>query len=153
ELAGAARIEGGRLAVLDDAVRQDVLAVVRAAQVRLHNDPRYRAELAAWTSGEPGRDDGGTRTEVGPGDALEALPLRDFGLTHPTEPRRAARFEPDPTLVVLSTAGDGPEAWLRAGQALERVLLTATVRGLASTPMTQPLEIPALRELVGDDAG
>jgi nitroreductase len=93
------------------------------------------------------------RTEFGPWDALETLPLRDFGLTRPTEPRRTARFEADPTMVVLSTAADGPEQWLRAGQALERVLLTATVRGLASTPMTQPLEIPELRELASAGPG
>ena len=31
-----------------------------------------------------------------------------------------------------------------------RVLLAATVHGLAATPMSQPLEIPALRELVND---
>jgi nitroreductase len=30
--------------------------------------------------------------------------------------------------------------WLRAGQALQRVLLTATDRGIAVTPLTQPLE-------------
>jgi hypothetical protein len=32
------------------------------------------------------------------------------------------------------------------------VLLVATVRGLAATPMSQPLENPALRELVTDTA-
>src|SRR5579863_5036491 len=30
--------------------------------------------------------------------------------------------------------------WLRAGQALQRVLLTATRRGIAVSPLTQPLE-------------
>jgi hypothetical protein len=30
--------------------------------------------------------------------------------------------------------------WLRAGQALLRVLLTATARGIAATSLTQPLE-------------
>jgi hypothetical protein len=37
-----------------------------------------------------------------------------------------------------------------SGQALERVLLAATVRGLATTPISQPLEIPAIRDLVTD---
>jgi hypothetical protein len=99
------------------------------------------------------RPDGVARTEFGPWDALETLPLRDFGLTRPNEPRRTAQFEPDPTLVVLSTAVDTPEQWLRAGQSLERTLLTATVRGVASTPMTQPLEIPELRELLTPPGG
>jgi hypothetical protein len=30
--------------------------------------------------------------------------------------------------------------WLRAGQALQRVLLTATQHGIAASPLTQPLE-------------
>jgi hypothetical protein len=38
--------------------------------------------------------------------------------------------------------------WLGAGQALERVLLTATVYGLASTPMTQAIEVAQLRQLL-----
>lgn len=42
--------------------------------------------------------------------------------------------------------------WVRSGQALERALLTAAHRGIAATPMTQPLEIPQLRELLIDSA-
>jgi hypothetical protein len=49
---------------------------------------------------------------------------------------------------VLSTAGDEAAHWLQAGQAMQRVLLVATVHDLVATPMSQPLEIPALRELV-----
>jgi hypothetical protein len=153
ELTAAALVEGGRLTVLDEGARREVLGLVRSAEARLRADPRYQAELTRWTTGETERADGISRTEFGPWDALETLPLRDFGLTRRTEPRRSARFEPDPTLVVLSTGGDSPEQWLRAGQALERVLLTATVRGLATTPMTQPLEIPALRELLTPAGG
>lgn len=152
ELSGAARTEGARLTVLDEPARWALLALVRSADVRLRRDPHYRDELTVWTSDDTDRPDGVARPEFGPWDALETLPLRDFGLTRTTGPRRGGRFEPDPTVVVLSTEADGREQWLRAGQALERVLLTATVRGLATTPMTQPLEVPELRELV-DSSG
>src|SRR5690348_4753647 len=37
-------------------------------------------------------------------------------------------------------SGQRQEDWLRAGQALQRVLLTATQRGLATGILTQPLE-------------
>jgi nitroreductase len=37
-------------------------------------------------------------------------------------------------------AADWLRTWLRAGQALQRVLLTATARGIAASPLTQPLE-------------
>jgi nitroreductase len=41
---------------------------------------------------------------------------------------------------VLSTAGGTRKDWVHAGQALQRVLLAATLRGIAAAPLTQPLE-------------
>jgi nitroreductase len=51
-----------------------------------------------------------------------------------------AWFEENPQLAVLSTVGGTRLDWLRAGQAMQRVLLSATVRGIAAAPLTQPLE-------------
>src|SRR6266545_2243593 len=96
------------------------------------------------------QQDGVPPQAFGPWAALETLPLRDYGLTQPQLQRRDEPFEPYPTILVLFTNGDTPDQWVRAGQALQRVLLLATVHGLAATPMSQPLEIPALRELVTD---
>ncbi|HEY7175906.1 MAG TPA: nitroreductase family protein, partial [Micromonosporaceae bacterium] len=76
-----------------------------------------------------------------------------FGAAHPELPRRQRPFEHTPTLVILYTTGDQPRDWLRAGQALERVLLTATVRGVATAPISAPTEEPELRALLGDDFG
>jgi hypothetical protein len=59
------------------------------------------------------------------------------------------RFERAPVIAMLFHDGDDRRDWLRAGQALQRVLLTATVRGLATTPMTQPMEVNGLRALLG----
>jgi hypothetical protein len=53
---------------------------------------------------------------------------------------------------VLSTDGDRREQWVHAGQALQRVLLTATRLKLATTPISQPVELPAVRELLTDTA-
>jgi nitroreductase len=152
DLAAAARIEGATLRVADAVGRGAILSLVHTAEQRLRSQGIYRAELTEWTLPAHGRGDGVPPQAFGPWDALEALPLRDFGLTQPQLRRRGERFEPYPTLVVLSTDGDTAEQWLRAGQALQRVLLVATVHGLAATPMSQPLEIPALRELVTDTA-
>jgi nitroreductase len=55
-------------------------------------------------------------------------------------PVRYAWFEPHPQLAVLSVRHGGPVNWLRAGQALQRAWLTATIRGIAVCPLTQPLE-------------
>ena len=42
---------------------------------------------------------------------------------------------------MLSTARDEPADWLRAGQALQRVLLAATRHGVAASFLYQPMEL------------
>ena len=59
--------------------------------------------------------------------------------------RDAADFERTPQPALLSTSHDRPEDWLRAGQAMESVLLLATLEGLSSSFATQPLEWTDLR--------
>lgn len=71
------------------------------------------------------------------------------GPTDLGEHRGHPMYENSPTVLVLYTCGDGPEHWLRAGQAMQRVLLTATIHGVASTPLSAPANLPDLRELLG----
>jgi hypothetical protein len=54
-------------------------------------------------------------------------------------------YEEFPQLAVLTTAGDEVPDWLRAGQALQRVLLTATSRGLATSFLYQSIELHDMR--------
>jgi nitroreductase len=150
DLTAAATREGATLRVADAVRRGAILSLVRTAERRLRAQGIYRAELTEWTRAAPGRRDGVPPRAFGPCDMLEALPLRDFGLTEPRLERRGEQFEPYPTIVVLSTEGDTERQWLRAGQALQRVLLAATVHHLAATPLTQPLEIPELRRELTD---
>lgn len=150
QLVAAARTEGATLKVADDIGRQAILGLVRTASDWQKDDSAYLDELAVWTQPDSSRRDGIQARSFGPNDDREVLPLRDFGLIHRDLPRRQERFEPAPTMVVLYTAGDGPIQWLRAGQAMQRVLLTATVRGVSNTPMTAPTEIPELRALLSD---
>jgi nitroreductase len=151
DLAAAARAEGGTLMTTDPATTAGVISLARTAEHRRRADPGYRRELAQWTSPDPERADGVPAAAFGPRPELAALPLRDFDLAHTTD-RRVARFETQPTLAVLYTTGDTTRDWLRAGQALERVLLTATSHGLATTPLTQAIEIPELRDLLNGPA-
>jgi hypothetical protein len=146
----AARREGAVLTVASPAGRDQILAMAAEAGRRLRDLPGYRAELNRWAG--PGvRHDGVAAWAVGPWDALEAVPVRDFGefseSRRPVEP-----FEPYPTILVLSTEGDSRPDWLRAGQALQRVLLTATWQNLATTPISQPVEVPEVRRLLTDPA-
>jgi nitroreductase len=150
ELAAAAMIEKATLMEVDPPLRDGVLSLTRTADTRMRADPRYRAELAAWTTpGGVGRRDGVPRQAFGPRDIEGTLPLRDFALGHGASAATVA-FEPEPTLILLFTNGDTPTDWLQAGAALQRVLLTATQRGLAATPLSQLLEVPKLRALLTD---
>lgn len=150
DLVDAARVEGADLVVADAAARDALLEVVRVAERRRRNDPAYWAELDVWTRDAAHRRDGVPPETFGPWDVLETVPIRDFGLTRPAARRRPGSFEEGPTIAVLYTSGDHVPDWIRAGEALERVLLSATVRGLATTLMTQPLEIPELRALLNE---
>jgi nitroreductase len=152
DLVDAAAAEGAVLSVAHPAVRDAIFSLAHTAERRFREQGTYVAELSGWTRPSRGRHDGVPPQLFGPWDALESMPLRDFGLGVPEIHRRTERFEPHPTIAVLSTVGDTPADWLRAGQALQRVLLVATTHRLASTPMTQPLEIPALRGMVTDTA-
>jgi hypothetical protein len=49
------------------------------------------------------------------------------------------------TFVMVCTVGDDPVDWLRAGEALERVLLEITRHGFAASPLTQVTEVPSVR--------
>ncbi|MDG4830897.1 nitroreductase [Solwaraspora sp. WMMD1047] len=153
ELAAAARAEGAILTVPPPAGRDRLLAIVERGDRRCRAEPDYWLELDRWTRAWPGRRDGVPVAAFGPWPAVRSVPVRDFGLLQPTPRRGVRQFEPEPTVAVLRTCGDRPRDWLRAGQALQRVLLTATVRGLASTLLTQPLETPTLRTQLDGPAG
>jgi hypothetical protein len=54
-------------------------------------------------------------------------------------------FEQDPLVAMLTTHDDTVRDHLQAGQAMQRVLLTATVIGLATSFLSQPVEVPLTR--------
>lgn len=150
ELSGAATAEGATLLAVGPELRDGVLALTRTADNRLRSDPAYLAELAAWTTPPGiGRRDGVPRHAFGPRATDAHLPMRDLGLGHGA-PTGTVDFEPDPTIAVLFSSDDTVADWLKAGAALQRLWLTATLRGLAVTPMTQLTEITKLRELLAD---
>ncbi|GLW35790.1 Acg family FMN-binding oxidoreductase [Actinoplanes regularis] len=150
ELTRAAADAGATFAIAGAASRNAILGLGQAAERRLRADGGYRAELGRWTGPRKGRHDGIPPTAIGPWDALERLPIRDFGLMHTQPWRTSERFEAHPTIAVLATRGDDPPQWVLAGQALQHVLLVATRLGLATTPISQPLEIPEIRRLLTD---
>ncbi|TCK22342.1 Acg family FMN-binding oxidoreductase [Pseudonocardia endophytica] len=120
--------------------------LARAAHLRQLADPAFTAELAAWTGHDGGRDDGVPARAGGPAPAPnQAWVVRDFsgGTAAP-----ATASEPDPLIGVLSVHTDGPREDVRAGAAMQRVLLTATVHGLSASFLSQLVELPDVREQV-----
>ncbi|MFC4070036.1 Acg family FMN-binding oxidoreductase [Actinoplanes subglobosus] len=149
-LTAAAAAEDAVLTVANPVSRNAIIALSQVADRRLRATGGYRAELARWTTHRLPHRDGVPQTAAGPWDALETMPIRDFGLLQPGVGRPTEAFEPYPSIMVLATTGDDRTAWVRAGQALQRVLLTATWHNLATTPISQPVEIPAIREQLTD---
>ena len=76
--------------------------------------------------------------------------VRDLAATQADATRSMALFEHEPQLAVLATRYDGPIEWLRAGQALERVLLEATAHGVSTSLLNQVLEHEDLRREFDD---
>ncbi|MEV4703987.1 Acg family FMN-binding oxidoreductase [Actinoplanes sp. NPDC049316] len=147
-LRAAARLEGASLAVAGPADRDAVLALARSADQDLRARDGYAEELARWTHDDRHRRDGVPATAIGPRDALQHLPVRDFRPPHAEHDLTAVAFEAHPTIALLTTPGDTEDDWIMAGQALQRVLLTATTLGVSAMPMSQPIELPAARSLL-----
>ncbi|MFE6687479.1 Acg family FMN-binding oxidoreductase [Streptomyces sp. NPDC057743] len=151
-LSGAAAGEGARLAFLTTPHREAVLDLILNAERYDRMDDGREAEQRSWTrnaAAEPTAD-GIPEYAFGPTKRGGAAPTRDFAGRRPIPGRPYADFEKSPQLASLSTTHDGPADWLRAGQALQRVLLLATHHGLATSFATQPLEWPDLRWLLRD---
>ncbi|WP_257232335.1 nitroreductase family protein [Streptomyces sp. Rer75] len=147
-LADAARREHVSLSFASGWHLQAVLDLALEAEARNLTDSGVAADLARFTRRA---DDTRPATEgvpehaFGPRRRIGKAPMRDFAGGEPVPGRPAADFETTPHLALLSTGRDRPEDWLRTGQAMERVLLQATIEGLATSFVTQALEWHDLR--------
>jgi hypothetical protein len=144
DIAEAARAENAMLRIYDDPSEVSrIVDLIHDADRSEADDPAVRVERQGWIGG-PRRDDGIPVPSLGPRPEDSRTPFRDLGSSVAVS-RDYARFEPTPTVAVLSTVHDERADWVRAGQALQRVLLEATGAGLAASFMNQPLEHDALR--------
>lgn len=147
-LEAAAGVENGRLVVIRDPDQRVAVASLSQHADDIENlNPAYRAELRAWTSDDPERRDGVPAVAVPhvTGDSQDEIPIRDFDTRGVGRLPSATHSSRDQCLVLLGTVGDRPPDWLRAGEALERVLLEITRHGFVASPLTQVTEVPATR--------
>lgn len=141
ELTRAAAAEQGWLRVLFPFQVISWLRAAGQAERELSRDELYVAELRRWTrEARPGL--GVPKSAYGPQPMSMPmdLPVRDFSLD-PGDGRPVEEFESHPQLLALATDDDRPLDWLRAGQALQRALLTATCYGVSASFLTQSLEL------------
>ncbi|HEY2724595.1 MAG TPA: nitroreductase family protein [Pseudonocardiaceae bacterium] len=150
-----AEAEGARLILVEDpALRAALRGLVRTAHHHQESNPACRAELAEWTGHPESSGDGVPRHLAGPRpEPQDEWAMRDFtGGTAESRPP-GKDFEPRPTIAVLISTGDYPVHQVQAGQALQHVLLTATVAGLACSYLNQPVEVPTCRRELRDLLG
>jgi len=147
--------DGAALRIMaDDGRRAALAAAVQTAERSLELDSLRVAELAKWTPA-PGsaRHDGVPATSY-PARAEHTDPYypgRDFARGHGwgLPPLSSASAVLATGVVgLLTTAADRPVDWVSTGQALQRMLLTASAWGAAVALHSQPLELAWLREFV-----
>ncbi|MFG2026321.1 Acg family FMN-binding oxidoreductase [Streptomyces sp. NPDC048825] len=148
-LCGAALREGARLLFSDAWHVESLLDLVHDAEGRDSLDPGQFQDVVRWT--RIGADIAATSADgipdyaFGPRQQDGKAPVRDFAGRRAVPGREVAIFEKKPHLALLGTTGDRAEDWLTAGQAMERILLEATLDGLATSLTSHALEWPELR--------
>ena len=158
----AARDGAALRIVADDGRRATLAAAIQTAERTAQLDSNRVRELAMWAPApDSARTDGVPATSY-PARAERTdpyFPSRDFAHGHgwglpPLSTVSAARSAG--VVGLLTTSRDRPTDWVNAGQALQRILLTASSYGAAVALHSQPLELPWLREFIcvqlADDA-
>jgi hypothetical protein len=106
--------------------------------------PRFRQRDFGAEAGVGAAAGAGTKAAAGEAGAGARSKLADA---------EDSAGEPPAATAVLATAADTADDWLRAGQALNRLLLRAATRWVFASLQSQPLESPLYREQVRDLLG
>ncbi len=146
----AARTRGSWIDVIADDCRLTLLADLVAQAAALSDAGRGSRQLFSFVSASPlspvlkGEYDrlglehlfGALGGRVRPAAALTRLPKEWPG----------AGVLEAPLLLVLGTSNDGPEDWVSAGAALQRVLLHAAAQRMTATFFIEPMRHPLVRD-------
>lgn len=145
--------EGATLALVRSSIEYERLAsLLSATGPRQDLDPVARSDVVRWSR---------AKASV----ARDGVPARAFPAQRTSEPGRLRQrdfdlgrglgFDVTPgarpaATAVLLTLGDHRADWLKAGQALQRLLLHAASKWVFASLYTQPLESAEIRNLVKD---
>ena len=121
--------------------------IVAQAVWRHATDHDYLTELTTW-SGRYASLAGVPARNVPQSDPTAPIPPRLFAGPALAQPPDTDSVDDNAAVLALGTKDDSTLARLRAGEATSLVLLSATALGLASCPITEPLEITETRDAV-----
>jgi nitroreductase len=139
-IAAAARAEGNLHLLTYENVADLGSAAGRAAAAEA-GDPQIAAELTYWT-GRARLSGTGLPASVLPDHTTQTtVPSRDFG--RPGTLPVGAGHDRTAAYALLFGDGDGPQDWLRAGEALSAAWLTATTIGVSVVPLSGVVEVAA----------
>jgi hypothetical protein len=127
----------------------------REAETIQNTDPRYQAELQAWTTTDLRRADGVPVSAIPQTDSRfesEGL-IRDFDVAGRGWLPRLRQSSLNHCLMVLGTTRSTRSAWLRAGEALQRILLAATRLDFVVSLASQVAEVPSTRDRLRKELG
>lgn len=162
ELVDRLQADAGRFGVWVKSITREeeematVFLIARAEEIE-QGDPQYLAELQRWVRTDPFAVDG-VPIDAVPSEDPATRPsnwlIRDFVAGERHHSTFLPAGDPDapppaverPTVLMLGTENDDRAAWLQAGRALGRLLLSVTDAGAAASPLTQALDWPATRE-------
>lgn len=127
----------------DPAVRSCVDELVIRADALLFANPEFREELGYWIG------------QGAFGTPWLFAKLARFAVTYLDLGRQTARKDEEllmssPVFGVICSDIEGPESWVRAGHAFERLYLQTTNLGISLQPMSQLMEVPDVRHELAD---
>jgi hypothetical protein len=142
--------QGASLRVVDRSVRSEVGELVAEGDKQQWASARFCAEFAAWSrSNEADARDGMPGYAHGLSDSASLLHrmLARLRLRGGADDVRRGRDDALHThaLLALCTREDTAAAWFVAGQAMQRVLLRATVVGLSASYFSQVVDVAQIR--------
>jgi nitroreductase len=150
EMVAAAESEGAWVHVVTPDERPALVDLVARGDQIQYDAASWRRELAAWM--HPRRAGDGLSVPHGP------AAISRFVVSHVDLGERTARQDAEvtgsaPLVLVLGTTGDDVAAWLTAGRALQRLLLTGAVVGVQAGYSNQPCQVAELRSELEDLVG
>ncbi len=133
------------------AIRERLATLIAEADQAQLKDPRFRRELASWIHPKRSQDgmpalSPGMRVLLDLVVPLAGSMIRTFDLGRGVAAAHHTLLTGSPLLLCIATGADDAAAWLAAGQALERVLLTAADEGITASYLNQPIEVAPLRD-------